>query len=685
MIETIITSSALILMITALRYLLRGKISLRLQYALWLLVAIRLLLPFSLFENPVSMMNAFADLTRDYPAAAEPTNFINKALLPDDSPTIPSVQNALGDSITTASRVNWESTARWIWLSGLTISGGFFAVSNIRLLRKLKHLRKKVDMPSCPLPVYMAEGLSSPCLYGISKPAIYITPKSFSDKKRTEYVIAHELTHYDQKDQIWSFVRILCLCIHWFNPFVWMAVVLSRRDSELACDERTLGRIGPENRLEYGRILIEMMTAPRKPSDIFCCATTMTGGNKEIKERIMCIAKQPKTLMFTWCIVVVVALTAVALTFGGAARKEPLSLAQNSDTTRDYAVGNSENQVLHAQDLWAAKTPYVGNNSAVGKLLRLLPLPEGFQPDHFALRTTGNERGIEWILQGDETASYERSGFNLDALIIFALIDNVEDLYITMLDTEQEETSFHYDRTWVNETVGCDVRGYGESPEKFQELLTLFARADAFAQYNIFKIGKNGEVLKDNFLADQQLALSIIEDYMVKSAPGEGVDASTLEGGYLIRQVFPEAVESRDYYAYLKKDGTAVLQSGAHGRYSILSPQLYSQLAQSVEMMTTDSWLENKYTQSAPRPSFPDLLWFAPDDQNGYCAAAYQDVSRQQMEQYLKTLNQAGWQTTRDLYKHTKLGGLYQKGRQTIRIQFYDEQEVILYFSLNQN
>ncbi|MNI53607.1 hypothetical protein D3C73_1084530 [compost metagenome] len=241
------------------------------------------------------------------------------------------------------------------------------------------------------------------------------------------------------------------------------------------------------------------------------------------------------------------------------------------------------------QELWDARTLYVGDNSSVGTLLGLLPLSEGLWHDHFALHTADNERSIEWVLQGDDTASYEGSTLHLNALLLFALVDNLQDFYITMKDSEQDEPAFHYDRTWADEIAGRDVREYAESPEKLQELLDLFGTKSAFAQYNIAKLGKNGEILDGYFLVNQQLALAIINDYMVKSAVWEGVDIMTLEECYLIRQIFPESLETHDYYAYLREDGTAVLQSGTDGRYSVLSPELYSELVKAIETLSTDS------------------------------------------------------------------------------------------------
>lgn len=318
MMEIIITSSILILMITLLRHLLQGKISARLQYALWLLVAIRLLLPFPLFESSISVMNVAAEIQSQYPATVQPILSgagPDQTVIPGNTQRISINDVAADEAVKT---VTVSILLQGIWLCGFASSTLFFLASNIRLSRRLKQERIQIEGKDCPLPIYTVTSLPSPCLYGMLKPAIYLTTESLSSDQRTTYVLAHELTHYRQKDHIWSFVRILCLCIHWFNPLVWMAAILSRRDSELACDEGTLRQLGDENRGEYGRTLIDMVSEPSKPSHLFYAATTMTGGKKEMTERIKRIAKQPKMLKTTLVAVVVIATLSVSCTFGSA-------------------------------------------------------------------------------------------------------------------------------------------------------------------------------------------------------------------------------------------------------------------------------------------------------------------------------------------------------------------------------
>jgi hypothetical protein len=209
-----------------------------------------------------------------------------------------------------------------VWITGIAAVGLCLVFCNLGFGRKLRRTRKRLQADNCKLTVYEVEALTSPCLFGLLRPAIYITPDVARDEKKLRHVLAHEMTHYRHRDHIWSALRGLCLAIHWYNPLVWLASVLSRRDSELACDEGTVKHIGEKSRMEYGRTLIALTCEKRKAMDLLCCATTMTDGKKGIKERITLIAKKPKTLLSVLIAVLLVVAVAVGCTFTGANDKE---------------------------------------------------------------------------------------------------------------------------------------------------------------------------------------------------------------------------------------------------------------------------------------------------------------------------------------------------------------------------
>ena len=326
MTELLITSSILILAIVLLRLVLRGRISLRIQYALWALVALRLLLPVSLFASPISVMNLFQ--------RAAPTGVYHAVPQPGGAVLLPAAQNVLVNTPGTpgGGALPIAQILALLWLAGACAVGICLIVSNLRFARMLKRWAEPLELEGCPLPVFRMEGLPSPCLFGLFRPGIYLTPESLEDEMRLRHVLTHELTHYAHRDQLWSFVRGVCLVLYWWNLLVWLAATLSKQDCELACDEGALKKLGEENRAEYGRTLLGMMTVRRSPADLLCGATTMVSGKRGFQERIKLIAKKPRMLGITLlAVVLAVALIAVCTLTG--ADEDPVQPVLASDDT----------------------------------------------------------------------------------------------------------------------------------------------------------------------------------------------------------------------------------------------------------------------------------------------------------------------------------------------------------------
>jgi len=325
MTELIVTSSVLIAVITAMRHFLRGKISLRLQYALWALVLLRLLLPVSLFQSSISVMNAFKSAKSAYtataspatpPALTSPHSGADAGLPAPSSGSSGAVTNGVTNE--TPRAIDTALLAQWIWAAGAAAVGGCLLISNLCFAGKLMKTRKAFQAPGSGLPVFTVAALPSPCLFGLIKPAIYLTPEIAEDAAKLTHVLAHETTHYRHGDHIWSALRGLCLALHWYNPLVWLAASLSRRDAELACDEGAIMRIGEAARTEYGRTLIGLTCEKRSAMDLLCCATTMTDDKAGIKERITLIARRPKMLIPALVAAILVAAVAAGCTFTGA-------------------------------------------------------------------------------------------------------------------------------------------------------------------------------------------------------------------------------------------------------------------------------------------------------------------------------------------------------------------------------
>ena len=325
MTEVLVSSTVLILALAALRSLLRGRIDPRLQYALWLLAALRLLLPVSLVSSPVSVMNAAADV----PAAVQRLTAPEDRRAPQPAAEAAAAQPAAAaeTQAQTKEKLPVRTILRTVWLAGAAILAIVMLVQNLRFLRKLRRVRQPLACAESPIPVWLVPGLPSPCLVGLFRPEIYLTPEAAADPATLGFVLRHELAHYRAKDQLWSLVRLVCQCVYWFDPFVWLAAALARRDCELACDARVLRGLDGESRAAYGRALLGLVTAKPDRGQLLSGATTMQLGKKSLKERITLIAKKPKMAVYTLVFVLLLCLALAACTFTGAPAQARIDLS----------------------------------------------------------------------------------------------------------------------------------------------------------------------------------------------------------------------------------------------------------------------------------------------------------------------------------------------------------------------
>ena len=343
MIEWIVSSSVLILIIVILRYGLKGKISLRLQYALWGLVLIRLLVPVSFGNSEFSIINLLPETIlqaeRDAAGDIEVTQESQSAVvpiagasvgeaegrqettsgIPDGIVSVPNTEHLAeiktGYAQKIKAEINFLQLWKIIWLLGVVLVGSVFLTANVMFASRIRKIRKKVENSNGHFRIYWTEALDTPCLFGLFSPAIYLTPESMEKETTQRHIIEHETTHYRHGDHIWAVLRGFCVAIHWYNPLVWWAAVLSGADAELACDEGTILRLGEQERADYGHTLLDMTC--RKRSNRLVAATMMTGGKRRMKERITLLVKKPKMATITLILVSALALLAVGCTFTG--------------------------------------------------------------------------------------------------------------------------------------------------------------------------------------------------------------------------------------------------------------------------------------------------------------------------------------------------------------------------------
>lgn len=444
--EIILTSFVLILLLALLRRVLRGRIHPGVQYALWLLVAARLLIPGTLFPLPVSVMGAVEELqtsillteTRSDGQPAPPDGpsaaFVTQ---PPDGPSAPFVtQRPDGPTkmftIKPAGVVQAENILKGIWKTGIVIIGSAMVLSNLIFYFRLRKSRKRLVLPDTPwtgkLPVYEAEGLTSPCLFGLFRPAVYLNGAAM-DAEHPEHILAHEYAHYRHGDHLWAVLRSVCLAVHWYNPLVWWAAALSRRDCELACDAAALRRLGERERIDYGQTLLRMVSRKRNPAAFLHTATTMTAGKRAMTERIALIVKGPRMRITTLAAAVLLACLLAACAFGGGEAKAPEgtepSPGPEERTPAAVTIGQSLSSDSHDY-------AYITDPAEVARLWELYqsfeyegpydPAGMGGWPVSVSFRygDTPEDGGAFFILS--QHGIYTRDGGNL-------LLKNIDEIY----------------------------------------------------------------------------------------------------------------------------------------------------------------------------------------------------------------------------------------------------------------
>ena len=359
MMEWVLSASVLIILVIIIRKLLKGKISCWVRYGLWLLVAVRLLVPVSLMESAFSIANLLPESRaggqtggnstmasrrtdqeqgrifrqEEMPDSPAPGMAVLTApyLVEDEHPSKGGVSYAeekadalSGSDVrdkTALSKI--EITIGMVWLAGSCLLALWLSGVNGIFRWKVRGNRLPLwvsgDLQR-QLPVYVTDEISTPCMYGLLRPAVYITARTAKDAQVLDMVLRHEQTNYRHGDHIWSVVRMLCLCLHWYNPLVWAAVRLSRQDGELACDEGVLRQMGEENRRIYGEALL-ILSTEHKPTlrSSLNLATSMSGTKKQLKERLSVLVTRPRMAAGTAVLVFLLALGLMACTFTGRA------------------------------------------------------------------------------------------------------------------------------------------------------------------------------------------------------------------------------------------------------------------------------------------------------------------------------------------------------------------------------
>ena len=343
-----VAGGVLILFIVLIRALAIHRLPKTTFLALWMIAALRLLLPFSipLTFNIHIGLDVFSDVVQELPSG----NIAST--LPGDSPPSYDIGTAVPSPAT-----EHISTFEILWLVGVLLLAIYFSISYFRSMRKFRmsipdntpYIQNwlTAHQISRPLAVRSSDLISSPLTYGILHPVILLPKKlDRNDQVALKYVLTHEYVHIRRFDAITKILFAAVLCIHWFNPFVWVMYVLANRDMELSCDAWVIRMMGAKNRSSYALMLIKM--EERRNGMSALCSHF---GKNAISERIEAIMKFKKTsiLACAFALVLVVGATTAFATSTGAWREFDLD---DLNLTEGHSGTETDNmKIVDSEDI----------------------------------------------------------------------------------------------------------------------------------------------------------------------------------------------------------------------------------------------------------------------------------------------------------------------------------------------
>lgn len=291
--------AVLIAVLLVLRSVFCKRMAPGVLYALWLIPAVRLLIPGSV-ASVFSFLNLFSEEAEQQvlAAAAMQTGMVH---VPMEIPPV-AIGPGMALPLETASYpqisglivFNGIAVLLAIWIAGMLAVLLLAAWKNFAFIRRAKKDAVCVEA-DCPLPVYLSEYISSPCLCGVFRPVILVTDETLESDASFNLALRHELEHYRVGDRFWALLRLFCCAAHWFNPLVWIAAKASVQDCERACDARVLKHADQAEREAYGALLLSCLKGPRARHSLLCAASPMGGSREALRRRVALIAEKPVT------------------------------------------------------------------------------------------------------------------------------------------------------------------------------------------------------------------------------------------------------------------------------------------------------------------------------------------------------------------------------------------------------
>lgn len=276
---------------------------------LWGLVAVRLMLPFSI-ESSLSLLPRAEVVS---PAHIVPS-------VPGKA--VPMIGGAAAIASGAKTQLPIWTILAWVWLFGVLVLVLYTLVSTLRLRHQV---REAVRLQGN---IYQSEQLASPFVLGMLRPKVYLP--YHMDSREAQHVLAHEQAHLRRGDHFWKPLGFLLLTIHWFNPLMWLSYAMLCRDIELACDEKVIRDLRREERADYMQALVACSVNRRR-----IAACPLAFGETGVKERVKSVMNYKKPTL--WVMLLALALSVV---LAGCFLTDP----KDTNSDRTAATGSSSEE-----------------------------------------------------------------------------------------------------------------------------------------------------------------------------------------------------------------------------------------------------------------------------------------------------------------------------------------------------
>lgn len=428
------------LAVMAVRPLLR-RAPRRAVCVLWLLVALRLLLPARLtVESPVSLQQPESPPIQAYQELRQQEKVYVSAP-PEQRLEMAGPAAAQGFALL--------DQLPAIWLTGVGCMALYMALSLLRMRWRLRAAPRIQDN------VYRCTDWSTPFVLGVLAPRIYV-PETVSEQDFPQ-VLAHERCHIRRWDHVWKPLAFLLLAVNWFNPVLWAAYVLLGRDMESACDEMVLKNATPAQRAAYSRALVSCAAQPK-----MAAVCPLAFGEVAVKERVKNVLNYKKPAL--WAVILLVVAAAIIAV-----------CLLTKPAGKDAGVPDAET-------LYALRTEYIGDNAAVSGILDALGFrAAGAAGDgqaytySFEVETASEPYGVvvRYAFTGalpQRTAEWNRQ-MAQRGYIALALIDNAE--WLRWEDVGAEGETPVSGTVYAGDYVAADYNAVRESAAGLQALMDV--------------------------------------------------------------------------------------------------------------------------------------------------------------------------------------------------------------------